>query len=209
MSETEILVELRQITVQKEGWTDSIERVGGFLSHVSLKVQAKALWLLGEMGLLHPKMVGHYVEAIADFMSADESLLRERALNALGRTGRGKHALIEPYLPQMRQLASDSEPSVRLAFIWACENIATNAPELFVRDMPLFASLLGDENDRVRIEAPEIFRVLGKRKSEYVTPYLAKLQELSESDPERVVRIHAAGAVRAARKGVIDHAADK
>ena len=63
--------------------------------------------------------------------------------------------------------------------------------------MSIFCSLLDDEANRVRIEAPEIFRVLGKRKPEYVRPYLSKFQELTEKDTERVVRIHAAGAIKA------------
>lgn len=198
MNEPKILAELRQITLQKERWVDFVAHVGGYLRHDSIKVQAKALWLLGEMGLLYPGQVSVHIGAIVGFISADEPLLRERALNALGRIGRGDHALIEPYLPKMRLLASDSEPSVRLAFIWACENIATNAPVLFENDMPLFAKLLHDENNRVRIEAPEIFRVLGKRKPAYVSPYLSALRELTEHDPAPVVRIHAQGAMKAA-----------
>ena len=200
MREAEILAKLRKITPEKEAWADSVARTGDFLHHDSIKVRAKALWLLGEMGLLYSEQVGPYVEAIAGFMTAEEPLLRERALNALGRIGRGDHALIEAYLPQMRLFALDNEPPVRLAFIWACENIATNAPELFKNDMPLFAALLDDPNSRVRIEAPEIFRVLGKRRPEYVTPYLETLQALSQNDPEPVVRIHAAGAIRATEK---------
>jgi len=34
--------------------------------------------------------------------------------------------------------------------------------------------------------------------SEFVRPYLPKLQKLSETDENRVVRIHASGAIRAA-----------
>ena len=40
----------------------------------------------------------------------------------------------------------------------------------------IFAELLNDENERVRIEAPEMFRVLGKRTPELVRPYLEKLE---------------------------------
>ena len=64
--------------------------------------------------------------------------------------------------------------------------------------MAVFAELLGDRDDRVRMEAPEIFRVLGKRRPEFVTPYLETLRRLSETDPNRVVRIHCAGAIKAA-----------
>ena len=63
--------------------------------------------------------------------------------------------------------------------------------------MNYFAVLLNDSADRVRIEAPEIFRVLGKREPEYVKKYIPKLYELSEHDIEKVVRIHALGAIKA------------
>lgn len=209
MTEQGILSRLTALTKDKSSWPLYIPEVATAIEHPSARVKAKALWLLGEMGLLHPERVSPYVEVIAGFLCAGEPLLRERALNALGRIGRGNHILVEPYLPQMRLLACDSEPSVRLAFVWACENIATNAPELFENDMLLFSALLDDENDRVRIEAPEIFRVLGKRKPGYVTPYISKLQELTENDSNSVVRIHAAGAIRATRKGAGDNAADE
>jgi HEAT repeat protein len=47
------------------------------------------------------------------------------------------------------------------------------------------------------MEALEIFRVLGKRKPEYVRPYLEQLLERSETDHNRVVRIHCLGAIKA------------
>jgi 3-methyladenine DNA glycosylase AlkD len=94
--------------------------------------------------------------------------------------------------------ASDEEAKVRLSFVWASENIAVNTPDIYAGHMPVFEKLLYDENDRVRMEAPEIFRVLGKRKPEFVTPYLETLRRISETDPDRVVRIHCAGALKAA-----------
>lgn len=54
-----------------------------------------------------------------------------------------------------------------------------------------------DENERVRMEAPEIFRVIGKRKPEFVQPYLQKLEYIAMQDCNRVVRIHANGAIKA------------
>ena len=63
--------------------------------------------------------------------------------------------------------------------------------------MPVFAELLHDADDKVRMEAPEIFRVLGKRRPEFVRPYLEQLKQISENDDNRVVRIHCLGAIRA------------
>lgn len=47
------------------------------------------------------------------------------------------------------------------------------------------------------MEAPEIFRVLGKRKPEFVRPFVEQLQRIAESDGNRVVRIHCLGAIKA------------
>lgn len=63
--------------------------------------------------------------------------------------------------------------------------------------MPVFEKLLHDTDDKVRMESPEIFRVLGKRRPEFVKPYLEKLKRISETDENRVVRIHCFGAIKA------------
>lgn len=95
------------------------------------------------------------------------------------------------------RFASDKEPKVRLAFIWASENVATNTPDICVDHMPVFEKLLHDADDKVRMEAPEIFRVLGKRRPEFVRPYVEQLKQISETDRNRVVRIHCLGAIKA------------
>jgi hypothetical protein len=59
--------------------------------------------------------------------------------------------------------------------------------------MSVFESLLRDTDDKVRMEAPEIFRVLGKRRPEFVMPYITQLQKMSETDSNRVVKIHCLG----------------
>jgi hypothetical protein len=47
------------------------------------------------------------------------------------------------------------------------------------------------------MEAPEIFRVLGKRKPEFIRPFTEELRQISETDSNRVVRIHCLGAIKA------------
>ena len=64
--------------------------------------------------------------------------------------------------------------------------------------MSIFEKLLYDADDKVRIEAPEIFRVLGKRRPEFVRPFVEQLQQISEIDKNSVVRIHSFGAIKAA-----------
>ena len=63
--------------------------------------------------------------------------------------------------------------------------------------MSSFEKLLHDADDKVRMEAPEIFRVLGKRRPEFVRPFIEELQQISEADKNRVVRIHCLGAIKA------------
>ena len=196
MKETELYKELGALTKEKDRWEDSIPYVASLLQHASVKIRAKALWLLGEMGLAFPVAVGDYVPAIARFCDSGEAILRERAANALGRIGRGCFRHVEPYWESLFRLAGDAEPNVRLACIWASENIATNTPDAYAQRLPLFADLLHDSDDKVRMEAPEMFRVMGKRRPQIVVPYLSILQELSENDSNPVVRIHCAGAIR-------------
>ena len=149
------------------------------------------------MGLIYPQSVQAAVPVIASFCDSREPLLRERAVNALGRIGRGSYHVIEPYWAKLFRFAADEAPKVRLSFIWASENIAANTPDVYENDMPVFAGLLHDADDRVRMEAPEIFRVLGKRRPAFVRPYLELLRQISETDSNRVVRIHCLGAVKA------------
>ena len=196
MTEKELYRALGDLTKRKEVWQESIPYVASLLENPSPKITAKALWLLGEMGLQYRKEIIPHVDRIASFLDLQESLLRERALNALGRIGRGRFASVEPYLEKMAGLATDEQPQVRLAFIWASENIASETPDAYAQNLSLFAELLHDSEDRVRMEAPEMFRVMGKRRPQTVVPYLPILQELSENDPNPVVRIHSAGAIR-------------
>ena len=196
MNDKEQYRELGALTRRKEDWKESIDHVGSLLGNKSSKITAKALWLLGEMGLQHPEAIMPYVEKTASFLYSQDDLLRERALNALGRIGRARFNTVKPWFEKMLELAADSNPRVRLSFIWASENIATNTPDAYEPHLPLFAELLHDKDDKVRMEAPEMFRVMGKRRPQMVIPYLNSLQWLAEHDAHPVVRIHSAGAIR-------------
>ena len=197
MNETELYRQLGELTKDRNRWKESIPYVSSLLAHESVKIQAKALWLLAEFGLEYPLLVKDAVPEIASFLNSPVPLLRERAVNAIGRIGRAGFQLIEPYWPDLFRFASDEEPKVRLAFIWASENIAVNIPGVYECYMPVFEKLLRDPDDKVRMEAPEIFRVLGRRRPEFVRPYADLLREISETDDNRVVRIHCLGAIRA------------
>ena len=196
-AEAELYKELGALTKARDKWKESIPYVSSLLNHESRKIQAKALWLLGGMGLASPPDVRTAVPVIASFLNNPVPLLRERALNAMGRIGRGDFHLIEPYWREMFRLASDEDAGVRLSFIWASENIATNTPDIYENEMPVFAKLLADADEKVRMEAPEIFRVLGRRRPEFIRPFVEELLRISETDCSRVVRIHCQGAIKA------------
>ena len=198
-NENSIYKKLSEITKLQSEWTNLIYDVGTLMTFPSDKIKAKALWLLGEMGLKHPTQVEPFIASIVQSLESDHEKIRKRAVGALGRIGRADSEMIKPYLEKIINMAHDPIPDVRMNFIWASENIATNSPELFKNIMDTFRVLLDDKHIRVRMEAPEIFRVIGKRKPEYVVPYLPKLKEMSKNDEDRVVRIHSAGAIKATK----------
>lgn len=138
----------------------------------------KSLWLPDEMWLLYPNEISPFVEEIAAFLYVDDAFLREQVLNAFGRIGRADCTLIKPYRERIFSLAKDDDLNVRLAFIWTSENIATNTPEVYQKSISVFEKLLDYENIQIRMEASEIFRVLGKRKSKYVYDCRDKLKSM-------------------------------
>lgn len=97
MTETELYKSLGELTKDKERWEENIPYVVSLLTSGSTKIKAKALWMLGEMGLMFPNTIKDHVTAIAAFIDSAELLLRERSFNAIGRIGRGCFQSIEPY----------------------------------------------------------------------------------------------------------------
>ena len=159
-ADDKLYCELIQFTKDKTIWKEKTPYIASLIKEHSPKITAKAMWLLGKMGLLYPQEIAIYVEEIAKFIVSENDLLRERAANALGRIGRADYKLVMPYMDKMFTLSKDKNPNVRLSFIWASENIATNTPTAYEKYLSVFEELLNDENERVRIEAPEIFRVM-------------------------------------------------
>ena len=118
MNDKEILKELREITKNKKSWKANIDDVASKLDNTySDTTKAKALWLLGEMGLKYPEEIEKYVEDIAGHMYCDNPKLRERSLNAIGRIDRADKNLITPYLDKLMTMKDDESENVRHAFI--------------------------------------------------------------------------------------------
>ena len=135
MNESELYQELGKLTKDRDHWAEQIPYVSSLLVSDSIKIQAKALWLLGEMGLVYPQTAADAVPVIASFCESADPLLRARAATALGRIGRGSFSVIAPYWAGLFRLASDKEAKVRLSFIWASENIATHTPDIYADSM--------------------------------------------------------------------------
>ena len=94
-----IMDELRNIQKDKENWKNNFDLVIVKLNkNYSVDVKAKALWILGEMGLMYPEQVETCIGEIAEYLEDEHPKLRERAINALGRIGRADKNLIIPYL---------------------------------------------------------------------------------------------------------------
>ena len=168
MCDEYILKELREITKNKKFWAENIGDVANYLNnYYSDVICAKALWILGEMGLKHPGEIENHIESIVSYLRSTNPKLRERSTNAIGRIGRANKNLIIPHLDKLMKMRYDESQNVRHAFIWAFENIASNSPELFCENLEIFLEMIYDSSEKVRIEAPEMFRVIGKRKSEY------------------------------------------
>lgn len=91
LNESALYKELGILTRDRERWKESIAYVSSLLTHASVKIQAKAVWLLGEMGLTYPAEVRDAVPVIVAFLNSPTPLLRTRAVNALGRIGRGSY----------------------------------------------------------------------------------------------------------------------
>lgn len=202
-NDNDVLGQLRDINKNRECWRENIDDVAAKLNgDYSVAVKAKSLWILGEMGLNYPAEIEAYLEDIVGYMQDDDSKLRERSTNAMGRIGRADKNLVIPYLDKLMNMRFDESENVRHAFIWACENIASNAPELFCEKLEIFYELIFDSGKKVRIEAPEMFRVVGKTKPDCVKPYLDKLEWIAQNDENPIVRIHSAGAVRITKKSM-------
>lgn len=202
-NDKEILKELGDITRNKEDWKSNIDDVALKLDeNYSTAVNAKALWLLGEMGLKHPIKIEDHIKDIIPYLENENPKLRERSTNAIGRIGRANKNLVIPYMDKLMKMKDDESDNVRHAFIWACENIAINSPELFCEKLEIYYQMIFDSSEKVRIEAPEMFRVIGKRSPYCVKPYLEKLEQIAENDKHPVVRIHSAGAIRITKKAL-------
>lgn len=89
MNESELYKELGVLTKEKDKWEESIPYVSSLLSHDSVKIKAKALWLLGEMGLKYPELVQDAVPEIVFSVIAQIRFYANEQLMLLAGSGEG------------------------------------------------------------------------------------------------------------------------
>ena len=59
-TDNRIYRELCQLTKNKTAWNEKIPYVASLLENSTPKIVAKAMWMLGEMGLLNPQAIAGY-----------------------------------------------------------------------------------------------------------------------------------------------------
>lgn len=161
-----------------------------------------ACWTAGQVGINRPDYYKNSITEIIKNLESENEKIKSKALFALGRIGRSDYTLISDYLDLIISFSNDKSPLVRLGMIWACENIGTNNPEVFIEYLPIFDKLLDDpDTEKVRGEAPEMFRVLGKRIPEVIEKYIPRLKEKT-NDECKTTRIHSEGAIRITLKSL-------
>lgn len=93
------------------------------------------------------------------------------------------------------RFAGDEKAPVWLRWFRASENIGAATPELYENHMMIFEKRL---HDPVRMEAPEIVHVSGRRTHEFVRLLPEELEKRTDTNRPRVARIHGLRAVKAA-----------
>jgi Mg2+ and Co2+ transporter CorA len=162
----------------------------------------KIYWAIGQIGIHGPEKVEHLINYAFDDLKNECPVIRENALFALGRTGRANINLVKDRINEIIKLYKDENAKVRVTMIWACENIANSKADLFEPYINIFEEMLDDVDEQwVKKEIPEIFRVIGKYKPELVEKSLEKLKEKLH-DNNRVMKIHIKGAIKVIEKGM-------
>ena len=91
--------------------------------------------------------------------------------------------------------AGDEKAPVWLRWFQTSESIGAATPELYENHMMIFEKLF---HDPVRMEAPEIVHVSGRRTPEFVRLLPEELKKRTDTDRPRVARIHGLRAVKVA-----------
>lgn len=166
------------------------------------RICAYACWVAGQIGRNMPGWYQDEINHLFHLVNHGNDKIRENALFALGWIGRAEPCLVEKNLQSIVEKHKDVCPKVRLSMIWASENIANAKPELFEGYIEVYEDLLSDPDEKyVRGEAPEFFRVMGKKRPDMVKRSIGVL-ESKTADDCRVTQIHARGALKIIKRNL-------
>ena len=161
------------------------------------ELRMRACWALGQIGYKAPQDILPAITPLAQCLTDEDAAVRANAVWALGRIGRVNPQAIQPILPDMMGSAGDPEVQVRSNFLSASENIATDQPEWLLPYLPILIRLLDDEDTRsIRRQAPELFRIIAKKRPEMLGEAAGKLESMLD-DPDEIVRLNASRALSA------------
>lgn len=168
------------------------------------RVCAYACWAAGQIGRNMPEWYEDEINHLFHLINHGNDKIRENAIFALGWIGRAEPCFVEKNVHSIVEKHKDVCPKVRLSMIWASENIANAKPELFEGYIGVYEDLLSDPDEKyVRGEAPEFFRVMGKKRPDLVKRSISILENKME-DECRVTQIHARGALKVIKRNLVN-----
>jgi HEAT repeat protein len=168
-------------------------------SHPELRM--RVCWALGQIGYKMPQDILPAIAPLTKCLTDEDAAVRANAVWALGRIGRVNPRAVLPILPAMMCRAGDPEVQVRSNFLSACENIAADQAEWLLPYLPVLIRLLDDEDTRtIRRQAPEVLRIIAKKRPEALGEAGLKLESMLD-DPDEIVRLNAGRALSAIQNG--------
>ena len=168
--------------------------INNLLAIENEEILERICWLIGVFNDIDS--FGTLLPSLFRLINHTNYKVRKNAIFAIGRIGRINTDIITPYLKGIIDKSSDEHPEVRHSVIWACENIANSSPDLFIPYIEVFEKLLKDSDIKyVRREAPEIFRVIAKKRPEIVERSIELLKECI-NDEDIVVSLHSKGVLK-------------
>lgn len=158
-------------------------------------VRISAFSILGEIGMEYPELVRNAMTDLIIMLSDPNEKIRAAAVYTLGRIGRSDFDLVIGCIGEILKLTDDPYTEVRMAVVRGAENITEGAARKLYPYLPIFALMLSDREEEIRLEVPSIFRRMAELGAGDLSAYLPVLREMAHNDINRAVRLRAEAAV--------------
>ncbi len=176
--QVEALFELSKLGV---GAIDALAEVMTFLENKDPKVQELAAFTIAKMG---PEAVFEAQTKLVELLKSPNPIVRENAIFALGQGNQ----LSRDVVFQMGETLDDPVAQVKISGLYALSRLGTAASAA----LPKVQKFLSSQDPRLREEAAF---TMGRMGNEAIA-FRAKLEELSEKDPNEKVRDAASNTLR-------------